>query len=129
MLILLFSPIPILICLTISYNWYDIIYAIKSSTSDDIYYNSLPGNNTSMVTKPEAKNTSYNSYNVGRSEPPKACYFGHLDGKDFNVEGPYEPEYLSWSENYDWEKRIKEKLEVSTQSDNENDLFDLPEFD
>ena len=47
--------------------------------------------------------------NLYRKKPPKATFFGRLDGKTVFMEGPYEEEFLNCIEANRWKKEKKEE--------------------
>ena len=44
-----------------------------------------------------------------RKTPPRATFFGRIDGKSITKEGPYEENFLSYTEAMRWEREKKKK--------------------
>ena len=78
-------------------------------------YSSAPA----KTPKPATKSNTY-SYKPRRPKhPPKPIFFGRIDGKEVNIEGPCEEKYLLQYQIYDWKRwerehalsKVKDKAE------------------
>lgn len=84
---------------------------------------------TTKVAKPKAtvwgKTTDkWGLYPEDRKEPPKATFFGRLDGEEVSDEGPWEEIYLNTRELGAWNRKKLQKEVVSTQDNTKTDIMD-----
>ena len=123
MTVLLFSPSIFMFIIILLYKFKDILHELDCEP-----YNT-------GVTKPTTYIYDGKQYNIGkvettslRASPPKVCFFGHLNGEDFNIEGPLEEKYMSETD-LKWYNKKKEQTErlskIKLEYDNKKVPFNL----
>ena len=106
--------------------WYGV--EVDQKAAQTSYNNStLPKNNTYVAPKPKTTffgNTTNKTTGLVAGErvnPPRAVFFGRLDGEAREIAGPWEEKYLNTFELTYWKKQKALKPALETDSTSEND--------
>ena len=100
--------------------WWDNLWSGTGYKPDKSYNNGKLANAAKPVLFP--KQSKIKPYLGGlllgdRKNPPKATFFGRLDGEVYGGSGPYEEKYLnSWEETY-WNKQKRRANELRADSE------------